>query len=186
MSRLLWAGLLGIYLGISATSSVVDALDRIPRPPTLVESTSPDGQYAFVVSSPDNWKSKHAVGELYRVTDGSKRLLWRRHLPQEFGPRFALVGQQGQVLLLDEWINVMSRYAVMILSLTNQVVAQHHFSDVQRVLKVPSAEIVKRARYGAWITSPPMLDPSRQTVTVEAGGKVLSVHLSDGHLVVEQ
>lgn len=183
-SLLLRAGAIGLCSSAFAAAAMLGPTDRIPHPPTLVEVTSPDGVYAFRVSSPDNWKSRRAVGELYQVTAGSPHLLWRRDLPHEFGPRFVLVGARGEVVLLDEWINVMSRYAVMVLSPTNQLVVTHRFQDVQRALDLPSAEIVRRARYGAWLASYPLLDPSGDAALVETGGKTLAIRLSDGHLSV--
>lgn len=174
---LCWGGTLGL-------SSAGVPLDRKPHPPTRVEVTSPDGRFTFAAFSPNNWKSKHAVGELYEVIAGKRKLMWRRDLPQEFGPRFILMGPRGHVLLLDEGINVMSGHAIMILSPTNQLVAQHGFEDVQRVLQVPSAEIVRRARYGAWMASYPLLNYAGDAALVEAGGKTLTIRLKDGYLSV--
>ena len=158
------------------------AIDRIPLPPAVEEFASPAGNFVFVVSTPDNWKSRKAVGELFDLSAGQRRPLWKRTLPHEFGPRYVLVGNDGDVLLLDEWINVKSRYAVMVLSPENRVIAQHDFDAVQTVLNVPGAQIVRTARHGLWITSPPTLDTSGEWARVETAGKVLTIRLSDGHL----
>ena len=164
------------------SSSQVLASDYIPLPLAREEFLSPARNYVFVLSSPDNWKSRKAVGELFQVTADTRKLLWTKPLPQEYRPRYVLVGIQGQVLLLDEWINIKSRYAVMILNRENRLVAQYDFDAVQRILGVSKAKIVKMARHGWWITSPPTLDASGERARVETAGKVLNIRLRDGHL----
>ena len=158
--------------------------DYIALPPAQQEVSSPQGQYVFVLSTPDNWASKQAVGELFEVPDGRRQSLWTRILPHEYGPRYVLVSDQGQVLLLDEWINVASRQAVMVLSRENILVAQHHFDAMQALLNVPRASIVAQASSGWWITSPPTLNSADETARVETAGKVLMINLEDGELSV--
>ena len=160
--------------------------DFISLPSAQQEFASPEGRYRFVLSTPDNWASKQAVGELFEVRDDSRQSLWTRTLPHEYGPRYALVNHQGQVLLLDEWINIASRYAVMLLSRENTLVAQHNFDALQAILEVPRARIVDMARQGWWITSPPTLEQPDQTARVETAGKVLIIHLENGELSVDQ
>jgi hypothetical protein len=174
-----------VLLAVSADTvwsyQVVDN-DRIALPPTLEEVTSPSGQYVFAISTPDNWKTTKSVGELFEIVDGARRLLWSRSLPHGFRPRYALMGNQGNVLLLDEWINIKSDYAVMVIDRDNQLIAQHDFDAVQTVLGVPGSEIVTVARYGFWIGAPPLVDPSGKSAEVVAGGKTLAIRLADGHI----
>ena len=49
---------------------------------------------------------------------------WERELPQHHGPRQALVTKSGQVLLMDEWINVLSRYALVPMAPSGVTVAE--------------------------------------------------------------
>ncbi len=170
------------YFQQSLSSAAGAATDSIPLPPTREELFSPSKNYVFVLSTPDNWKSKKAVGELFQVTTNTRKRLWTRLLPHEYRPRYVLVGSEGQVLLLDEWINVKSRYAVMLLSRENHLVAQHDFDAVRNLLDVPVAKVVRMAKYGWWIASPPTLDTSGEIVRVEAAGKVLIIHLCNGYL----
>lgn len=159
--------------------------DFISLPPTHQEFSSPDGKYVFVLSAVDNWTSKQAIGELFEGGEGGRQSLWTSSLPHEYGPRYVLVSSQGQVLLLDEWINVASRQAVMLLSRENVLLGQHSFDAIQKILAVPRASIVAMAQSGWWIASPPTLNESGETVRVETAGKVLVIDLTNGELSVE-
>jgi len=160
--------------------------DRIPLPPQKREFTSPSGNYVFVVSNADQWRSNQTAGELLAVSGAAsgeaRRSLWSRVLPQGFGPRFVLLNDRGQVLLLDEWINIKSRHAAVLLNRENEVVVQHDFDAVQAVLQIPAAEIVRRSKHGWWIAAPPSLEPSGEVVRVETAGKTLLIGLADGQL----
>lgn len=164
------------------SSSPVLAADSIRLPPVQSEFFSPARNYAFVLFTPDKWKSRQAVGKLFQVTANSRKLLWTRLLPHEYRPRYVLVGNRGQVLLFDEWINVRSNYAVMELNHENRLVAEYDFDAVQRILGVPVKRVVEMARHGWWISAPPTLDASGEKARVEAAGKVLTIHLCNGHL----
>jgi hypothetical protein len=155
--------------------------DQITLPDASREFVSPSGAFSFVVSTRDGWKSVHAIGEHF-TGRSSRRLLWSRELPQQFGPRFVIVSDTGSVLMLDEWINVSSQYAVLLLDRDNRQVTQRSTDAVQAVLGVPMNEIVQSAKYGWWITAPPRLDAAGVAVLVGAGGRVLSIRLSDGQL----
>ena len=171
---------LGICLSISSIQAL--AIDRIPLPPERQEFSSPSSEYSFVISTPDGWRSKRAIAKLFQLRAGTRGLLWKRTLPHEFGPRYVLVGDGGQVLLLDEWINVASRYTVMLLSRNDELITEHDFDAVQRILSVPGADIVRMARSGLWITSAPVLDASGRIASVETGGRVLTIDLTSGRL----
>ncbi|MFB2893355.1 hypothetical protein ACE1CI_10620 [Aerosakkonemataceae cyanobacterium BLCC-F50] len=162
-------------------SQIVDT-DSIALPPAQEAFYSTDRNYVFVLSTPDNWKSKQAEGQLFQVNANRRKLLWTRRLPHEYRPRYVLVGNRGQVLLFDEWINVKSRYAVMELNRENRLVFEYDFDAIQKVLGVPEARIVEMARYGWWIGSRPTLDTSGETARVEVAGKILTINLNSGHL----
>ncbi len=171
-----------LALAAALFSSAAMADDRMRLPPPREEFSSPSGSFVFVVSSPDDWKSWTSTGELSRVDGGNRRSLWARPLPQKYRPRFVVVGNGGEVLLLDEWLNLKSASAVMLLDAGNRVVALHPFDDVRKILDVPTAQIVRAARYGFWISAPPRLDPSGETVLVDAAGNTVVINLRDGAL----
>ena len=148
------------------------------------EFAAPAGRFVFVVSTPDNWKSPHPEAQLFAVTGSARSLLWSRQLPQQFGPRFVVVNDAGTVLMLDEWINVNTKFAVLIVDRSNQTVAEHSTDDVQAALRVPMNQVVQMAKSGWWITAPPESSPTGDIARVQAAGKILTIRLSDGRLSV--
>ena len=161
--------------------------DEIPLPPTAQVITSENGQYALEITASDGWDSTAAIATLYQIQGdaASRQLLWQRSLPHSYGPKYALVGSQGQVALLDEWINVASPYAVMVIDRNNQILSQASFDQLQAVLSVPRHEIVDQARQGWWISAPPKMNVDQAQVIVKTAGKQLAVDLSTGELAPE-
>lgn len=160
--------------------------DEIATPDTHRTYESLNGIYRFEIIGEEHWQSKQATGYLYNVTTDRIDLLWQSRLPQEYGPRYVVVGSQGQVLLLDEFINVSSPYAVVLLNLTGDIVAQYSFDDLERVLNVPRAEIVAQAQQGWWISADPEHNVNRGRVMIETAGKTLSIDLTTGQLTVSE
>ncbi|MEO0458274.1 MAG: hypothetical protein AAF152_17065 [Cyanobacteria bacterium P01_A01_bin.114] len=157
------------------------ANDAIALPPELQIYHSENGDYKLEVSTADGWATSQAEGRLYRLSGGDETLLWQQTLPQAYGPRFVAMGAGGQVLLLDEYINVASPYAVMVIDVSGEVLAQHSFDDVQAVLNVSRAAIVEQAESGWWLSgSPEMSDAAH--VSVATSGKTLMIDLNDGQL----
>lgn len=174
--------LFAITTGSAGTQNGAAADDAMRLPPTYAEFPSPGNGHLFIVASPDEWRSKHAVGRLFRLAGDGRRLLWEGRLPQEYGPRYVLVGRRGQVLMLDEWINVKSRYAVTLLNPETGTFIHHDFDTVQQALAVAAATIVRMAGSGWWISSPPWLDASRPVAYVPAAGKLLAIDLNTAEL----
>ena len=169
-------------VAVCVSVAVCTPEDRVPDPPAREEFISPDKTYVFEVSTPDAWKTRKSVGRLFEVAAGNRRLLWTRQLPHEWRPRFVMAGARGNVLLIDEWANITSRYALMLLDRENRVVAQHDFDAIQKVLAVPRAQIAQMGRHGVWIVKPPAWESPGSSVVIEAAGKVLRVNLADGSL----
>jgi hypothetical protein len=93
-----------------------DPGDAIATPPTEQSYLSPNGHYRFEITTPDHWQTQTATGKLYRIQSNQATLLWQSPLPQHYGPRFTVLGPAGQILMLDEAINVASPYAILLLS----------------------------------------------------------------------
>ena len=159
--------------------------DRIDLPPASREFSSPGERYVLVLELPGLPNDKRARARLYRSADGQREPIWENPLPHEYGPRHALVDARGSVLLVDEWINVASRHALMLFDSAGREVAHYSFDDVVRVLGVERREVSPHAKLGVWMTTPPVLDGERGVVNIETSGKVLSVRLSDGRLSVD-
>jgi hypothetical protein len=163
------------------TAASVSPEDVMTLPAVRQAFLSPAGDYRFVISNTDNWQSEQTTGSLTQVQPGGASvMLWQRRLPQAYGPRFVVVGPQGQVLLLDEQINVASAYAVMLLSPTGELLAQYSFDALQRLSGVTRAEIVAQASIGWWLGGPPTLEGD--LVAVPTAGKTLRINLVTGQV----
>ncbi len=156
--------------------------DLVPFPPPKTESVSPNRQFAFVVQSPDEWKSKYAVGRLFQRNRFGSALVWEEKLPEEYGPRFVVVGNEGQVLLLDEWSNVKSKHALWLRNFRKRLNVSYNFDKVAQVLGSPVASIVAQAKIGWWIAGEPTLDETGNVAIVPTAGKRLRVDLNTGTL----
>jgi hypothetical protein len=182
-------GLLVACTGRSAenpgqTPRVVMDQDRITLPPLQREATSWSGNYAFIVTAEDEWRSSRASGELVRVAAGRRTPAWKISLPEPFGPRFVLLDDRGNVLLVDEWTNTVTRHALVLFDVTGRERAHYTFDDIRTATGLSGSTIVHMAVHGSWLMSVPALDGAAQTATFTAGGKTLSVSLTDGHLSV--
>jgi hypothetical protein len=158
--------------------------DRIRLPPSSSAFTSPSGRYRFELSTPDEWKSKHADARLFRMKEAGSELIWEGKLPQEYGPRFVLVAPGGKVLMLDEWINVKSRYAIVLFDPHDGRCVTHRFDAVQAAVGIPAAQIVRMAEHGWWIAGLPALSENGDTAIIPTAGKELAVDLTTGSLSI--
>jgi hypothetical protein len=163
-------------------SNAMGTADIVPLPPAHEEFLSPNKRYSFELSTPDNWQSRKSVGRLFELIGSERRNLWSRPLTHEYRPRYVLVGDGGDVLLVDEWANIKSRFAVMTLDRRNQVVALHDFEAVRKVLALPVPQVVRMARHGWWIVNGPTWETPGVTAVVEAAGKRLRIRITDGNL----
>ncbi len=152
------------------------ATDRIALPP--VRQTFTNGPYKLVISAKDQWQTPMTVGQLY---EGST-LRWQKDLPHEYGPRFALISSAGQVLLLDEFINVASPYALTLINPAGELVVQRSFDSVQKALDISSATLTQQATSGWWISAPPGLNARGDRALVQTGGTTLEIDLTTGEL----
>lgn len=161
--------------------------DWISHPPERQEFASPSGEFLLTIATSDAWRSVHPQAELFSTTAGTRSRIWQRPLPQEYGPRHVLVGNRGDVLLLDEWINVMSRYAVMLIDQRNRIVTQRSFKDVETVVGVPLGSIVFEERSGFWMGGPPTLDATaNRAVVPTVANRNLIVDMQNGDLSIER
>ncbi len=161
----------------------VNASDRIALPPAERTSVSRDGRFVFVVSAvASGWRTPAATAALYTIEAGARRMLWTHALAQQYGPRFALVSDAGTVVMLDEWINVSTPFAVMIVDREGRTVAQRSTDEVRAALDVPMSELARRARFGWWLSGAPTLSDDGDIVRAPSAGRVLLVRVSDGKL----
>ena len=162
-----------------------ETADFMPFPPFRRESVSPNGQYVLIVQSENEWKSKHPIGQIFRQTASGPQLIWTKDLPQEYGPRYALIGNQGQAIFFDEYINVRSKYAVVLINYQKNLEISHGFDRILELVDAPVASIVKSATGGWWIMGKPTLDVGGTTAVVCVAQKRLYIDLNTGQISAE-
>jgi hypothetical protein len=91
------------------------------------------------------------------------------------------VSDAGQTLMLDEWINVASPLAIMVLDRSGDLVAQYSFDDIVTVTGRTRADIVDQAEQGFWIAGEPFLGRNQQAAVPAAGG-TLWINLETGQI----
>ncbi len=165
--------------GPTAATVVSDSIDL---PPVRREFWSPDRQFLLVVESADDWRTLYPRASLLDARSAQRPPLWSRLLQQQFGPRAALVSAQGQVLLVDEWINVTSRWALMLLDARDRVVASYDHDAVVAALGVPAERVMQQARMGPWLAAAPVLAADGRSARIPAGGRTLVVSMATGQL----
>jgi hypothetical protein len=165
-----------------AAASVMTAQDAIDLPPLERRVASRSGADTLILRAIDNWKSPFVVATLASATG---RVVWEQQLPHQHGPRRALVTDDGHVLLVDDWINVVSPRAITLLDPTGKTVVTHSAQDIFQLLAVPLRSITEHARFGAWLTDGPTLAPDARTASFRAGGRSFAISLVDGRISIQ-
>ncbi len=155
--------------------------DRIDLPPAERQFNSVSGNYICTLKTLDAWKTPKAWATLRLVSTGA--VLWQRELPHHHGPRRVLVTNAGQVVLVDEWINVLSLQAVMLIAPDGVTTSQYQAEQILNLLAVPRKKVTDAARVGPWMSEEPMLSPDGKEVRFRAGGRSLRLRLEDGRLL---
>ena len=96
----------------------------------------------------------------------------------------ASVADSGAVILFDEWINVPSRHALMLIDPGNTILAHDSIDQLIAILGVARSTISANARLGAWLSGMPMFNADGTGVEFQAGGHSLALRLADGNLSV--
>lgn len=166
------------------TAMQAGAVDVVEPAPQHERVHSPSGRFALQIElrPMPNAFAARSTATLFAVDKGRQRVLWRRELPHRPRPRFALVGDDGGVVLLDEWLRVRSELAVMVIDAGNRVLAQYDLEAVRAALDVPIALLARRARHGVWMQGVPAITPDGRAVQVHAADRLLVIRLADGAL----
>lgn len=163
----------------SRSSQFMVAQDAIPRPPRLRHFADPNGHYHLIVNTGIDGDAKQSTATLFASTEDRCQSIWTRVLPQEYGPRLALVSTTGHTLMVDEWINVASPYAIMVLDAAGDLLAQYGFDDIVTITGSTRADVVAQAEEGFWLSGDPVLQPTGEVVIPTAGGR-LTISMNDG------
>lgn len=166
----------------SLLPAAVPAFDKKVLPPPRRSFASSSGRFELVVHSPQPAADPHAMAEMFRIDATERRSLWSRPLPQRLGPALALVSDEGSTLLVDEWINTPSRYALMVLGPGGETLGTHSMADIAAVSGRPMAELAAHATSGPWMSAMPTRTADPQRIVLHAGGMRLSIDLATARL----
>ncbi|PSR17138.1 hypothetical protein C8255_14120 [filamentous cyanobacterium CCP3] len=157
--------------------------DAIPYPPLLRHEVSPGGTYHLVLTLEQEADgTRRTVASLFETMGDRCQQVWSRRLPHSYGPRLGLVNDRGTVVLLDEWINVASPYAIVVMEADGEVKAQHSFDDIVAITDGSRAEVVEQAAQGFWLSGYPELNRDGAQVSIPAAGGHLTLDLATGEL----
>lgn len=164
------------------TAAASSGQDEKSRPPASRRFASANGDFQLDVTSPDNWKTSRAHAEMFAVASSGRRSVWSTALPQRYGPALALVSSNGGVLLVDEWINTPSPYALMVLAPNGETVGSHSMNDIAAASGLSPAQLAASAASGPWRSAQPIYEAGQGVMLIEAGGVRLHVDLKTGKL----
>lgn len=160
--------------------------DWISLPPDREAFASVDGRHRLTIRSIDEqgWSSRQSRAEMQQLVGNRWQEQWRLQLPHHYRPRFAITANRGVAVLLDEWINIRSPLAIMVIGGDGKVLATSTTDSVLQTLGVPANIVITSAKFGFWLQSKPALTADHQHVEVQTAGKVLRIRLEDGLLSV--
>ena len=95
-----------------------------------------------------------------------------------------MVTDNGAVILFDEWINVPSRHALMLIDVRNNTLADYSIDQLIAVLGVSRPVVAAHAEQGVWLGGAPALGADGATVHFRSGGHGLELAITDGSLSV--
>jgi hypothetical protein len=174
------------YLNISLNNSPFLVADAMSLPPLRREFMSQGKNYVFVVASSDRWQSGQAQGKLFKVTKTGRNLLWTRKLSHLYGPRYSLVTDRGQVLLVDEWIHQPSKHTIQLFDRHNSLVVEHSFHQLLKLMDISTAQRQAKTRRNYMdIIAPPSLDEAKFQANLEILDKKARLDLLTGDLSVK-
>lgn len=159
--------------------------DVISRPPSPRQFVSPSGRFRLVLQLALPQRPPRVVAELFDDGGGAPgRSVWQQQLPHEWGPRTALITDEGRVVLVDEWINVASRRALTLLDLQGKTQLVYSAEQIFDLLAVPRRSISGAATAGVWRTGEPLLSADGLWVEIRSAGRKLRLSTTTGQLIL--
>ncbi|MCC2615693.1 hypothetical protein LJ739_05515 [Aestuariibacter halophilus] len=174
VAHVMWALLMLLF-----AAQVHAATDIIAVPDPVREYVSPSGQYRLVIRRNET----RASISVFNYQDGVN-VSWSSEIAHRFGPRFAFVSDNGQVILVDEWLNRFTDHAVTVFDSSGKVIASYSTDDIAQTLSATRQHVHKTATIGAWIQSQPVFDQSAHAVLFKCADKPLLVDVATGLLSV--
>lgn len=183
-SGLAWSGL-STPTGFVLLSQSLPMLgqDTIPYPPILRHETSLAGSYHLILTlGQAEAGTQRTTASLFETLGDRCQQVWSHTLPHSYGPRLALVNDSGTVVLLDEWINVASPRAIVLMGVDGVVKSQHGFDDIVEVTGQSRAEVVNQAAQGVWLGGTPKLNRTGTQLSIPTAGGQLTLDLATGEM----
>jgi hypothetical protein len=159
--------------------------DVISRPPSPRQFVSPSGRFRLVLQLAQPERPPRVDARLLDDRGAAPgQPVWQQQLPHEWGPRTALVTDEGRVVLIDEWINVASRRALTLIDAHGKTQVVHSAEQVFKLLAVPRRSIADAATAGVWRTGEPLLSADGQSVEIRSAGRKLRLATASGQLTL--
>jgi hypothetical protein len=165
------------------TAAAAAGQDKKTRPPAIRRFTADTGAFQLEVTSSNNWRTSQAHAEMFAVSSSGRRSVWSIPLPQRYGPALAVVAVSGGALLVDEWINTPSPYALMVIAPDGRTVSTHSMTDIATAAGLVPAQLTASAASGPWMSAPPVYLAVPDAMLIEAGGVRLRIDLKTGKLL---
>jgi hypothetical protein len=156
--------------------------DWIEHPPLQRAGMSSSERFRLIVEPVDSWQRPAASATLLELDGAAAASAWAQPIPQQLGPRDALVTDDERVLMIDEGINVRSRYTLMLFDPLGHTVARPDFAALVQATGATEPEIKAHAQHGPWMAEPSMLAPDGRAARARFAGHLLAVSLIDGSL----
>jgi hypothetical protein len=167
---------------IDKVSAAEKQVDRISLPPLRREFRSANGSWRLRIDAFDGWQHPRATATLLVPGGAADATRWSQSIDHEYGPRDAWVGNDGRVLLIDEWIQVASRRSLVLFDPQGKLLATHAHADIAAALGTSKAVLTRNATQGLWRSGGPRLAADGLHLLFEAGGRLLQLDLRDGSL----
>lgn len=178
-----------LLLLVSIVGNMQDTMarDEIELPPIKRVFTSVSGDFELTIKRPQHLTpNAFPQADLYRIAaDGKRTKIWDKTLSIYIGPRFVLVSDTGYVIFFDEWLRkVATDYAIQIFLPDGSISYNSTLKNIITITALKWSEITKIAKYGAWLSTVPMLLHS-EYINFEVGGVPLILKISEGKLEVQ-
>jgi hypothetical protein len=95
-----------------------------------------------------------------------------------------MVANSGAVVLIDEWINIPSKHALMLVSPMGATLAHYPLDELITTLGVSRRTITEHNGLGIWLSRMPVFNTDESTLMLAAGGRGLSLDMASGSLTV--
>ncbi len=93
-----------------------------------------------------------------------------------------LVLNSGAVIMIDEWINVPSRHALMLIDPQGRVLAHYSLDALIAVLGVSRGVVGANGKLRTWLSAMPTSNAHGAVLNLRSAGRWLRLDLATGHL----